>query len=138
MHIDGACHCGAIRYEAEIDPAKVIVCHCTDCQINSSSAFRWGVMVKKEDFKLVAGTLKHYVKVAESGAERSLTFCETCATSIYGSAVVDPQTYSLRLGTARQARELTPALQMWHRSALEWPQHPSDVPAVATQPANLK
>ena len=31
MKVDGACHCGSIRYEAEVDPAKVIICHCTDC-----------------------------------------------------------------------------------------------------------
>lgn len=32
MKIDGGCHCGAITYEAEIDPNSVAVCHCTDCQ----------------------------------------------------------------------------------------------------------
>ena len=37
MHITGACHYGAISYEAEIDPATVGLCHCTDCQIFSGS-----------------------------------------------------------------------------------------------------
>ncbi|HET9046453.1 MAG TPA: GFA family protein, partial [Casimicrobiaceae bacterium] len=32
MHVQGRCHCGEIAYEAEIDPAGVSVCHCTDCQ----------------------------------------------------------------------------------------------------------
>ena len=32
MHVDGACHCGKIKFEAEIDPTKVVICHCTDCQ----------------------------------------------------------------------------------------------------------
>ena len=40
MKIDGSCHCGRIRYEAEVDPAKVVICHCTDCQTLSGSAFR--------------------------------------------------------------------------------------------------
>jgi len=31
MKVDGACHCGKIRYEAEINPAMVTMCHCTDC-----------------------------------------------------------------------------------------------------------
>ena len=31
MKIDGSCHCGAIVYEADIDPAQVRICHCTDC-----------------------------------------------------------------------------------------------------------
>ncbi|MDP9588627.1 UNVERIFIED_ORG: hypothetical protein J2W19_001173 [Shinella zoogloeoides] len=30
MHINGACQCQKITYEAEIDPHDVAVCHCTD------------------------------------------------------------------------------------------------------------
>ena len=32
MKIDGACHCGEIRYEADVDPEKVALCNRTDCQ----------------------------------------------------------------------------------------------------------
>ena len=28
MKIDGRCHRGCITYEAEIDPEKVLICHC--------------------------------------------------------------------------------------------------------------
>lgn len=31
LKIDGACHCGNITFEAEVDPEKVLICHCTDC-----------------------------------------------------------------------------------------------------------
>jgi hypothetical protein len=39
MKIDGGCHCGYITYEAEADPEKTTICHCTDCQRLSGSAF---------------------------------------------------------------------------------------------------
>ena len=39
MKIDGGCHCGYITYEAEADPAHTAICHCTDCQTLSGSAF---------------------------------------------------------------------------------------------------
>jgi hypothetical protein len=29
MEIDGSCHCGEIRYKAEVNPDNVIICHCT-------------------------------------------------------------------------------------------------------------
>jgi hypothetical protein len=32
MEIDGQCHCGQVTYRADIEPEKVSVCHCTDCQ----------------------------------------------------------------------------------------------------------
>ena len=28
LHVDGSCHCGQIKFEAEVDPSKVVVCHC--------------------------------------------------------------------------------------------------------------
>ena len=40
MKIEGQCHCGAIAYEAEVEPGSMTVCHCNDCQIHSGSAFR--------------------------------------------------------------------------------------------------
>lgn len=32
MKVHGSCHCNQVRYEAEIDPALVNICHCVDCQ----------------------------------------------------------------------------------------------------------
>ena len=55
MRIDGACHCGAITYEAEIDPAGVRLCHCTDCQTLSGSAFRVTVSATNGSFTLLSG-----------------------------------------------------------------------------------
>jgi hypothetical protein len=40
MHIDGQCHCGRVTYQAEIDPERVSICHCTDCQALTGSPYR--------------------------------------------------------------------------------------------------
>jgi hypothetical protein len=40
MKIDGRCRCGNITFAAEVDPATVVICYCTDCQTLSGSAFR--------------------------------------------------------------------------------------------------
>jgi hypothetical protein len=120
VRIDGACHCGAITYEAEIDPAKVGICHCTDCQTLSASAYRTVVPARKEGFRIVSGEPKIYVKTADSGTKRAQAFCPECGTHIYASALGDPQVFSIRVGTARQRAELTPRQQSWCRSALPW------------------
>ena len=121
MKIDGACHCGAIAYEAEIDPGDVRLCHCTDCQTLSGSAFRVVVSAVDDSFKLLSGRPKIYVKTAESGARRAQAFCADCGTQLYATAAGDgPKTYGLRVGTIRQRSELRPHRQHWCRSALEW------------------
>jgi len=61
MKIDGRCHCGYITYQAEIDPGNVLVCHCTDCQTLSGSAFRTVVLTREDGFKLLSGEPKVYV-----------------------------------------------------------------------------
>lgn len=121
MKIDGGCHCGAIRYEAEIDPEKVTICHCTDCQTLSGSAFRTVVPAPQEGFRLLAGKPRVYVKTAESGNKRTQTFCGDCGTPIYSSPVSGSfPAYSLRVGTIRQRAQLRPRIECFRKSALDW------------------
>ena len=134
MKIDGGCHCGAITYEAEIDPEKVGICHCTDCQTLSGSAFRTILVVPEDDFKLLSGEPKTYVKIGESGAKRAQTFCSECGAPIYSTSVGDgPKLFSVRLGTARQRDELPPKVQIWFRSAQRWLTDLESVPKIEKQ-----
>ena len=134
MQIDGSCHCGNITYEADIDPAKVAICHCTDCQVLSGSAFTMFVPVPKEAFRLRGGPPATYVKTAESGSKRAQAFCPACGTRVYASAPVDPPVFNLRVGTIRQRAQLRPQAQMWCRSALDWVMDLDLVKKVTTQP----
>src|SRR5262245_61516645 len=121
MKVDGVCHCGRITFEAEVDPAKVLICHCTDCQSLSGSAFRTVVRVPTTAFRLLSGQPRIYVKQAESGARLAQAFCADCGSPIYGSHVGDdPKFYGIRVGTVRQRGELSPKLQIWCRSAHHW------------------
>lgn len=133
MEIDGGCLCGDVTWRARIDPDKVGVCHCTDCQINSATAFRWAVMVPAADFELLSGELKVYVKTAESGNPRALSFCPRCGTSIHGGDVENSQTYSLRLGNCNQRSELPPKAQIWCRSAMPWVDGLAEVRKISEQ-----
>jgi len=134
MHIDGGCHCGYLAYEAEIDPGKVGICHCTDCQRFSGSAFSTFVPAARESFRLLAGAPALYVKTAESGAQRAQAFCPRCGTRIYASAAVDPQSFNIRVGTVAQRAELRPKVQLWCRSALAWVADIDSIRQIATQP----
>ena len=119
MQIDGACHCGMISFTAEIEPARVVICHCTDCQVLSSSAFRVSVLAAMDKLA-VKGAPKRYVKTAESGARRAQLFCPECATPLFTMAAENPTSATIRLGCVRQRAQLTPAAQIWQRSSLPW------------------
>lgn len=133
MQIDGACMCGYLSYEADIDPEKVMICHCTDCQ-TAAGSYRAGVMVDVVAFRLLTGVPAVYQKIAASGGRRALSFCPRCGTSLHGANVDSPQTYSLRLGTVRQRAQLVPKLQIWCRSALPWTFDLDAIPKIENQP----
>lgn len=119
MRVDGRCHCGAIRYEAEVYPETAGICHCSDCQTLTGSAYRVTVRALAEDF-VIHGTPTVYVKTAESGTQRAHAFCPTCGSPVYATSVTDPSTYSLRVGALTQRKELPPQRQIWCDSALHW------------------
>ena len=135
MHIQGGCHCGYITYEADVDSDAVRICHCTDCQTLTGTAYRVSVPTRKGGFKLLTGKPKTYVKTAESGNKRAHGFCPECGTPIYSTAdVADPDSYGLRVGTIRQRAQLSPKKMGWCRSAMPWAMNLESLPQ---SPKNL-
>jgi hypothetical protein len=120
MKIEGRCHCGEITYEAVVKNGGVSICHCSDCQMLTGSAFRTTVPAARESFVLRSGQPKIYVKTADSGTKRAHAFCPNCGSPVYSAAVSDPQFYSLRVGCLRERAELPPVRQQWCQSALPW------------------
>ncbi|MEO7338032.1 MAG: GFA family protein [Caldimonas sp.] len=129
MHIDGSCHCGAISFTAEIDPAKVTACHCTDCQVLSGAPFRSIAMAPIETFSL-KGQPRSYVKVAQSGNRRAQVFCPECGSAIYSAAAENPTAVAIRLGCVSQRALLKPVMQTWHHSAMPWLSDLASIPSV--------
>jgi len=131
MKVEGQCQCGAIAYEATVDPAKAVICHCNDCQNFSGAPFRASVPAKAENFHLRKGTPNVYVKVAESGARRAQGFCGNCGSAVYATSADDPKVYNLRLGIIKQRGQIAPVRQIWCESALSWARDITAVPGVA-------
>jgi len=131
MHVQGHCHCGAIRYEAEVDPEKVTICHCTDCQSLTGSAYRVTVAAPAGGFRLLQGEPRVYVKTtADSGNPRGQAFCPQCGSPLYTFAADQPQpaSYGLRVGCLVQRAELPPRKQIWCDSALGWTENLAGLP----------
>ena len=134
MKVHGSCHCGYITLEAEADPEKVSVCHCTDCQASTGSAFRVSVPIPGTQFKM-KGQPTNYVKTtADSGNPRVQAFCPKCGSPIYSTTPGEgvQAFYMLRVGILRERGELPPKRQNWFRSAWPW------VTGMASLPKNEK
>lgn len=136
MRIDGGCFCGHVTYQAEIDPDTVVICHCTDCQRHAASAYGVVVGIVDEQFEVLSGELKVYVKTADSGTKRALAFCPECGTRIHAKTVGEGSSFfGLRTGTVNQRDQLRPSRQIWCRSAQPWVMDIGHLPRLETQPA---
>ena len=123
MQVQGGCHCGYITFEADVDPEKVGLCHCTDCQTSTGSAFRTNVPVAGNAFTMLSGEPTIYIKTtADSGNPRAQAFCPKCGTGIYSTTPGDgpKASYVVRVGTLRERSQLGPKVQNWYRSAQPW------------------
>ncbi|GLS21970.1 aldehyde-activating protein [Labrys miyagiensis] len=129
MQVEGSCHCGKIRFEADIDAETVGICHCTDCQTLSASAFRVTAPASEAGFRLLKGMPKLHVKeTADSGAPRVQAFCADCGSAIYSTSLAGTErTFGVRIGVLKQRAKLTPSHQVWCQSKLPWlPEMPGE------------
>ncbi len=130
MKVDGACHCGAIRYAARVDPRRVVLCHCTDCQTISGAPYRVNVPAAAETFQLT-GRPKTYVKTGGSGEPVTTAFCGDCGSALYSCKGEAPAFLFLRTGAIRQRADLIPTTQGFCASAMPWSADIRDVRVVS-------
>jgi len=130
MKIDGSCHCGAITIEGEADPEKVAICHCTDCQTGTASAFRISIPVAGTMLKMTGQPTTYLKTTADSGRPRVQAFCGKCGSPIYSTTPGDgvQPSYTVRVGILRQRDQLAPRRQQWFRSARAWVTELASVP----------
>ena len=116
--ITGGCLCGEIRYECEGDPVRAFICHCTDCQRFTGSAFSPELFFPKESFRLLSGTPSGHTVAAESGNSMERQFCGRCGSSLFCILEKLPNLFSVNAGSLDDKTVFKPSLQVWTRSQM--------------------
>lgn len=138
MKIEGSCHCGQITFEAEAETSEFGICHCSECQTLTGTAFNTALAVSAAKFVLLSGKPSTYVKTAEQSGRKVLrAFCGNCGSPVYRHSLLDPSILRIGVGSIKQRKTLTPVRQIWKCSALPWVDAIADLQTFEQNPKNI-
>ena len=91
MKVQGGCHCGAVRFEAQVpDQVEVLDCNCSIC---AKTGFRH-LIVPRGDFRLLAGEGALTSYRFGTGAANHL-FCRICGVKSFYQPRSHPEAWSV-------------------------------------------
>ena len=114
LPLTGGCQCGRIRYAMTAKPLVFYLCHCTECQRHTSSAFGESLRFDRTALS-ISGELSVFRRTSDRGLVREGWFCPDCGVRIWhgtqGSAQIN-----IKVGTLDDTSWLIPAGHIWVRS----------------------
>ncbi len=131
---EGGCQCGALRYRLRGEALALTVCHCTECQRQSGSAFGMSLIVPTQSFQLLTGEPKIFSRSSDSGRLVHCAFCPTCGTRIYHSPEAMKGSVNIKPGTLDDTSWLEPGLHVWTKSRQPWFSIPEGIRSFDSQP----
>jgi hypothetical protein len=126
--LSGGCHCGQVHYSCETEALNTMLCHCTDCQKFTGSAFSTLVVVPKDQFH-IEGKLSQYG--AQGDGEKKYKYaCENCGVAVYGEVTAVPHVLVVFAGTLddEHRRAVQPKGHIFTRSMVPWLKLEDDLP----------
>jgi hypothetical protein len=134
MAIMGGCLCGAARYSIAAEaPLAVRLCWCRVCQYFATGNATVNAIFKSEEVT-IAGELRDFSSVADSGARMHRRFCATCGVHVISQAEARPHLTIVRVGTLDDPDIAVPQGHIWTKSAPSWACFDPKLPQAEGQP----
>jgi hypothetical protein len=95
-----------------------LLCHCTDCQRQTGTAFSIVVGVERDALHVDGDTVSSFTTVGEDTGEAvHRQFCTACGSPIVSLPDATPDLAFIKAGTLNDRSWLEPEMEIWCRSA---------------------
>jgi hypothetical protein len=116
--LDGQCLCGKVTYHCDGEAMATLLCHCTDCQRQTGTAFSIVVGVERDALHVDGGSLGSVTTIGEDTGEAvHRQFCLACGSPIVSLPDATPDLAFIKAGTLNDRSWLEPEMEIWCRSA---------------------
>jgi hypothetical protein len=122
--LDGACECGAVRYQVADAFLCAANCHCSRCRAATGSAFKAFAGIEREKLELTDGADRLLVFGEE---DLNHTRCGVCGSLLF-SVVRDGAYVHVALGSLVDAPSIRPTEHIFVGSEAPWFEITDDLP----------
>ena len=128
MKIDGACHCGFITFEAEVDPEKVASAIAPIARRSPARPIAPRSRPRPTSSASSPASRRSTSKRRRAGTSACRRFARDAARrSMRPRSTIRPRILNIRVGIIRQRDQLVPKRQVWGRSRQSWVDHLDEI-----------
>jgi hypothetical protein len=133
MNLSGSCLCGAVTYTCTSNPVLSGNCHCLDCKKASGSGYAPTLFVSENAIS-IAGEVKYYERIGNSGKQARRGFCPHCGSQLFGKTETMPGLLAIRAGSLTDLSQYKPQADIFTSRAPAWDCMDISLPKFAEMP----
>lgn len=131
LPLNGACTCGAVRYQLTSKPLFVHCCHCRWCQRETGASFALNAMIEADRVSLLSGEPEVVNTPSNSGKGQRIARCPHCRIALWSNyAGAGDAVRFVRVGTLNEPDRVPPDIHIFTSSKQPWVILPPNIPAV--------
>ncbi|MBA3776430.1 MAG: GFA family protein [Betaproteobacteria bacterium] len=131
LPLNGACTCGAVRYQLTSKPLFVHCCHCRWCQRETGASFALNAMIEADRVSLLSGEPEVVNTPSNSGKGQRIARCPHCRIALWSNyAGAGDAVRFVRVGTLDEPDRVPPDIHIFTSSKQPWVILPPNIPAV--------
>ena len=120
-----SCSCGQLTAQVVGEPVRVSLCHCTDCQRRTGSAFGEQARFPRENVT-ISGASTEYIRTNDEGGRTRFHFCPKCGATVYYEPAGLDAFVAIPVGAFGDPNFPTPSVSVWEDDKHQWVVPPPD------------